>query len=630
MAPGAQQTYIIYVGQSTTSPDFQPPVTLCVEGPRAALYNHGDFAPTPLPINAYIQNVTDLERFGGQNTGPVVVTLNLPKGLVLAQDSQPLSQTVPNVTPGREAAVSWRVVGDGTVTGKLTYSITLSEAQDGVARVIQRSIEIPSPTGFTARGSSTTTDSAGVQRWQMLSIPLVTGRDTPESVLGIDKTQFLLRRYVNSKGSYVSPDTFLPGVAYWFKSSLTPDQPVNLVLPTDPNDPSSALRYNPLPNQVQPNADKYLLDVPFGWSQLANPYIYRYKFSDIQVINTVTLQNNTFEEAILAGWISPILWEYNTADPNVDVWGYRQITNPGEDMLPYHGYWINVRRQNLRFQFTGVDTPGAIVTRGVAKSGTIAPLVGTKGVAANSWAVNLSVKGASTTDAGLLIGVHPAAGDGADNFKSVRPPAMNSSVSLVSVNGEDQLGVDLRSPGIGKKVWNLTVQGTKPNENVVVSWGSLATSLPREYNLQLVDPTTNTHVRMRSAASYALNVGPSSVRNLQIVAEPTSGAGRMRVLSMSVNANGVPGSRSVASVSVNYALAADGDASVVIRDGRGRVVRTLNSTTRAVSGTNVSTLWDLRDARGVATPSGLYQIEVNATSPDGQHDRQVRPFVISR
>lgn len=83
-------------------------------------------------------------------------------------------------------------------------------------------------------------------------------------------------------------------------------------------------------------------------------------------------------------------------------------------------------------------------------------------------------------------------------------------------------------------------------------------------------------------------------------------------------------------MTVNYGLSAEAQAQIVIRDGRGRTLRTLGTGTRAANGAQNSTVWDLRDQNGVSLPGGVYQIEVNATTNDGQRDRRVQPFLISR
>ncbi len=629
LTPGQSKDVYIYFGQSTTTPDFQPPLTLCVGGPRALLYNHGDFAPTPFVISGYVQNVTDLQRFGGTNSGPVTLSLNLPKGLVLTPDSPPATQQISDTAPGQEAPVSWRVVADGTVNGLLTYSVSVSSAFVPSGKTIQRTVEVPAPTGFVAHGAGSSTDSAGTQRWQMISVPLTTGSDLPSEVLGMNAGDFFLKQYSATAGTYVDVTKLTPGSAYWFKYTKQADQPINLVRPVDPNDPTSALRYNPVDNQVQPDGQKFSEDMPSSWVQVANPYLYQLQFAEIQVQNIATQQVLTFTEAAIQGWIMPLIWQYDTSDPSPDNWAYRRISNFGETMAPYSGYWIKMRRSGLRFILPGVDTPGAIVTRGVTASTASAGISGL-GATATNWSLRLMAKGANTRDTDTYIGVNPKATDGLDNYKGEKPPVMNASVSVDSVNANTRLATDLRSPALGRKTWDILVRSVKPGEQVTLSWADIKSSVPRDYSLVLIDKDSNTRRAMGSTTSYAFTTNDQSVRNLQVVAEPTRGAGRMRVLSLDVTPNATPGSRAVSSVTVNYGLSAEAQAQIVIRDGRGRTLRTLGSSTRATSGATNSAVWDMRDQNGVSLPGGVYQIEVNATTTDGQRDRRVQPFLISR
>ncbi|MCX6382599.1 MAG: hypothetical protein NT023_24490 [Armatimonadetes bacterium] len=627
LAPGQSKDYYIYIGQSTATPDFHPPLALSVEGPLALLYNHGDFAPTPFTISAYVQNVTDLQRFGGTDSGAVTLSLNLPKGLILAPDSRPLTQQIGNTTPGQEAPVSWRVVADGTVSGKLTYSVAVASSFIPSGKVVQRTVEVPAPTGFVARGANSSTDSAGTQRWQMISVPLDTGGDLPSDVLGLSVSDFYMKQFSSAAHNYIDAPRLKPGTAYWFKYTKSADQPISFVRPVDPNNPTGPLRYNPLLGQVQPNAQKYLMDLPNDWNQIANPYLYEFRFAEIQVQDISTQQIMTFTEAAIQGWVMPLLWEYDTSDPNPDRWAYRRISNFGEMMVPYKGYWIKVRRNNIRFLMPGVDTPGANVTRS-ASSATLG--MDTPGTAANNWSLRLMAKGANSRDTDTFIGVHPKATDTLDNYKGEKPPAMNPSVSVDSIYNNTRLATDLRSPALGRKTWDILVRSVKSGEEVTLSWAGLRGSVPRDYSLVLVDKDANVRRGMSNTTSYTFKTGDSSTRSFQIVAEPTRGASRLRVLSLDVTPNATAGSRAVSSVTVNYGLSAEAQAQIVIRDGRGRTLRTLGTGTRAANGAQNSTVWDLRDQNGVSLPGGVYQIEVNATTNDGQRDRRVQPFLISR
>jgi hypothetical protein len=153
--------------------------------------------------------------------------------------------------------------------------------------------------------------------------------------------------------------------------------------------------------------------------------------------------------------------------------------------------------------------------------------------------------------------------------------------------------------------------------------------VPRDYTLILVDKETNVRRVMRNTASYAFNSGANATRSFQIVAEPSRGAGRVRITQLDVTPNTAAGGRSVSSVSINYNVSLDAETRVIIRDGRGRTLRTIVSPTR-VAGEAGALVWDLRDQNGTTLPSGVYNVELNAQTQDGQRDRRVQPFLLTR
>jgi flagellar hook assembly protein FlgD len=136
---------------------------------------------------------------------------------------------------------------------------------------------------------------------------------------------------------------------------------------------------------------------------------------------------------------------------------------------------------------------------------------------------------------------------------------------------------------------------------------------------------------MRTSNGYQVTTGTDATRKLQVIAEPTRMAGRARIASFDVVANGDGRSAGTRSVTINYTFTQTADARVYIRDGQGRTLRTLNTTTRAAGDTTTGTaLWDLKDQKGITLPTGVYSVELVMMDASGNRARQVRPYVMTR
>jgi hypothetical protein len=193
---------------------------------------------------------------------------------------------------------------------------------------------------------------------------------------------------------------------------------------------------------------------------------------------------------------------------------------------------------------------------------------------------------------------------------------------------------DLRAPGGATKTWNLTITSPKPNDNVTISWSDIAATVPKDWRLTLIDPSTSSRRALQSTSSYVINTGASATRSIQIVAVPGRSAGRLQILTFDVVPGAVsPGRAAPTNVTINYSFNNSADAQVNIRNASGRTLRTLVTSTRAVptgSATEGSAVWDMRDSHGVALPSGLYSVELVALTQDGQQSRQIKPYLLTR
>jgi hypothetical protein len=630
VAPGQDVKRITYLGNADTENDFGAPLALSVSGPAALSYTTDrsttpptvGATPNPFQISAYVQNLTDLSQSGGLAIGPVNLFLDLPKGLALAP-GETATKTISNVGAGGEGAVSWNVVPDPAahVNGQLRYTVTASPNL-GNGKSVQKVIEVPAPASLTLLGNATT---QGL--FKMASFPFLFGSASPTEILGLPASPPAIDivRYNPVTGHYESQNTFQIGQAYWVRSLSN----TTAILPID------TTKYPPLDNQVQPTATTLKLNYPKGWNQIADPYVYGFKFSELQIFDTDSLQLIDIVSASdsLHQWLLPAVYRYDTSDTSPANWHYVLEDNFGFVMEPYEGYWLYVKKANLQFIYPGTDTPGGQVTRAALVGAGIGSQ--TNKASIDNWKLQLAAHTNTSTDV-ANIGVAPKATDGEDGFKYGKPPVLNNSVQLNIVHAEwtsNTLMQDLRAPGNASKVWNLEVKSSKANEDVTLTWNNLARSVPRNYRLTLVDKDTNTRRSLQSNASYTVNTGTSGTRQIQIVADPVTRTGSVLITDFNVAQSGTRGAGGAGgAVTIRYTISQDAETQIIVRDGSGRSIRTLTPTRAAGNGTTGTgqAVWDMRDQSGAQISAGNYQLELNALGSNGQRARQIKPFIIPR
>jgi len=244
--------------------------------------------------------------------------------------------------------------------------------------------------------------------------------------------------------------------------------------------------------------------------------------------------------------------------------------------------------------------PPAITSR----SATTAP--------GNNWAAEIRAN-TNTQAASVYIG----SASSRRTFGSA-PSSDGSTISAsLGSDASNPVSADLRPQGVNQ-TWNLTVNGPV-NEPITITWPGI-TSVPRGWNLSLVDNSNNTRTNLRTASSYVTS-GGRGVRNLTLELTRET-AQRMLVSDIAVNTT-----RAIAP-SISFNLGADGQVSVAILKANGDAVRTV--VTRSVKAGVNNVVWDTRDNLGRSVVPGVYLVQVKATGTNGDTARAVSPFVIVR
>ncbi len=643
---GSSINKVAYLGSNTSTTDYTGPMTLSVSSPPALAFvtnsstvpSTASSTPNPFTITAYVQNISDLNSSGNQFPIPTVnFTIDLPPGLILAPGSNN-QQTITGLNPGAEGSVGWSVQLDpnNPQSGTLLYTVTATPNLS-TGKAVQRSIQIPAPATVTLDP-----DSLHPGFYKMLSFSELFGNATPSQILGLPSganitPQIDSRQWQPTTGHYIEQPTWTPGFAYWIKYT-----PTNTALTTPQTFVINAGLYPPLDQQVLPTASSYTVTYPVGWNQIGDPYVYNYTFSELQVFNANTLSNTDVVTASSSvnGWLLPAVYYYNTSDPNPANWFYQLEDNLGFQMQQGQGYWIYVEQSNLQFIYNGVDTPGGSVSRAAVAGRANLGLGTTLGKdTTNNWRLNLVAKSTHGLDTLSYIGVAPSATDTNDIYKWVKPPNFNAGTTMDIIHTDwgkanGRFAQDLRSPTLASKTWTVQLTAQPTDKTVTITWPAIAASVPRAYDVYLVDPTATTQVSLRDTSSYVVSMSPGVTRSLTIVAKPKTTNIAPTITSFSLQNTSGRAVGAPASVTISYVLSAEADTQINVRDTRGHIIRTINGTTRSATDTTSGNIgqvvWDVKDQHGVSLTSGTYNVEIVATNGSGQLSRQIKPFVLTR
>lgn len=439
---------------------------------------------------------------------------------------------------------------------------------------------------------------------------------TPYDLFG--SISFRLARYVPSLGGYAkvnypgeidSPEAWpaSPGVHPHGATQDTPPAGLGFVLEL----------LSDTPIVVDGIADKTrAYDITLtrgasGWNLIGNPFPFPVPWESVKIVyqgKTLTLN-----EAIAAGWIRPALYRYTTS-------GYTFDTPPSAVLVPWEAHWVRI----LPNEPDRVNDTMVLIVPPI-ESGAIVETPRSRAAASSDgWSFRLAASAGGVTDSHNFIGVDSRADDGFDTLDVEKPPVLDRSVELSFVHRDwgDSSGryaSDYRT-GVGAgETWEFEVTTDMASKDVTITWPDIS-SVPKKHSLILedVDGGSKTYMRTRSAYTYnsGTNAGP---RHFRLRAEPAD-AGRILLTNVVVSKT------KGATVNISYTVSRDARVEVRLRDSGNRLVTTLGGNTTRAAGLN-STHWD-STINGRQAPSGLYMVEIIATSLDGEVAKTVRPVLV--
>jgi len=608
VSPGQTRRFITYFGLAGADSDFESPYVLSVEAPFSLALATGDDpgttavegadhsyrTPNPFILRAFVNNVST------QPLSNIAVSVALPDGFTLTNANDPITKTIATVPSGTEQQVSWTIRSATTQSpGVRTITVSSSAGTGLNSKVIEREIGIPALPQLNFPNLT--------RRLDMISVPYDFQNRDIEHVLGSLGTigvtgggNAAVARYNPSSRAYAFfPDPFitslLPGYGFWlFNGSLA-----DILLPSD---------------RVEIPATQQV-GVPLNpdWNQIGCPYTVPTRLFDTQVITSDNAVR-TFQSAVNAGIIRPVLYEYspNPVDPTqAGVYTFSGDSNTLFN--PWRGYWIRtLQTVSLVYNATALIGPFRSDGEDFLRL-------------QNGWEVSLQASAGDRTSQTVGLGQDGQSQDGYDSRDVDYPPELSGGVRLAVLHPDwgRNAGAYLRDiRGSGRAATRWQLQADAPaNESVSLRWN--LRQAPADVQFTLVDLTTGARRHMRTTSGYVFNTGPfAESRAFEVVAERRS---RPSLAIPSMQA--VPGrGRSVA---VSFTLTADATVAALIESPTGRRVRTLAVDYPGVAGQNAIG-WDGRDDEGRLVPSGQYRCRVLVQTPDGQRAIAERIVVVNR
>jgi len=578
IAPNQQMVFTTYFGLQHATFDGNNPWAAYVDGPLALSYNPSGsgskLTPNPFTVSAGIFNNRDVTLTG------VTATISLPQGLILAP-GQSNSKTNSDLPSKSENLFSWTVIPDGTASGRLNYSVSFSSGPGIQGKVISRDIDIPA-----------LPNQSYLAGLQLVTFPYRLDNTAPTVAFGLNQSAFDLLQWDPVLAEYTAATAIIPGQGYWLNTHAAPGTKTAINLVGS--------------HPVTVSATPFEIKLKKGWQQIGSPYLTAVNWQDVQVVYTVGtdplgLTHLSIDQAAAAGFINPVLFRY---DPTTQ--GYAWDQDLSTSLVPFRGFWVQALTDNVSILIP--QPSGRGVVNKVSKYAA--------NVKGDSWKVKVSANINGSADVYNFFGMSSGASNTAGIEDVQKPPAMQNSVGagfmLGTTGGRSATyAQDLRAAG-GKQVWNFVVNTPKPNTDVTVTWSDVV-KVPKNYELIVVDDATGARSSMRQSSSIKVNSGANASRSITITAMPRSGANTLVL-------TGTPSSigRSTQSASIAITSSMDAVFNVKVKDASGNLVRNL-STGRAIStNTQTNVVWDQKDNKGTAMPSGVYQIAVTATSTDGQ------------
>ncbi|MEW6088155.1 MAG: hypothetical protein AB1498_07600 [bacterium] len=334
--------------------------------------------------------------------------------------------------------------------------------------------------------------------WKMISFPLLLLNEKSfGSVLGplgdrrVYKWDPFKKEY-----SKTYDTTFEPGDAFWFK--IKEDIPYDSV----------QIKVNGI--SVDPG-NVPVINLPPGWSQVANPYFYKIASSKIKVGQDTT---ELYVSDTANIWVENQFLTYDF-DSLSGKRSYLDLTN----ITPEIGFWMKNRSDkniNIIFPQLDADATGAMAVNSPSHK-----------IKNDGWGIKLTVQTKNYIDTNNYIGFMPSAKNTYDYFDlSEPPPVDDEGISLYLPHtdwGRDngKYRTDYRACGeygiFNKTNFDFIVEAYR-KDTAILSWEII--NPPVNYNLILYDKKDNKKINVNDMKNYSLGFTSTDIkREFSIIIE---------------------------------------------------------------------------------------------------------------
>jgi hypothetical protein len=238
---------------------------------------------------------------------------------------------------------------------------------------------------------------------------------------------------------------------------------------------------------------------------------------------------------------------------------------------------------------------------------------------ARNWVIPVVAATATAADSSSRAGIMETSGAG---VRASNPPSLPGTVDLYFTDPRGRaLACDVRPAASAATLeWPFAVWTDLKNAPVAVQLPDLS-AVPANLRVTLVDEDANRRVYARTMAAYTYDSRDGGVHRFRLVVEPERG-GSLVITAATAQAQ-------TRTVELSYTLSKQAAVTITIRNIAGREIATIVRGQDMAAGANTA-VWSLKDAHGLAVPSGPYVVVFKAVAEDGQQASTLKTVTVQR
>lgn len=344
-----------------------------------------------------------------------------------------------------------------------------------------------------------------------------------------------------------------------------------------------------------PTADTATVSIGLseGWNMIANP-------------RSMPVRLGSFASSVPDA-VRPFAFVYDNATGSyLMVSSEASLGATRDSLVGWEGAWVRATSGGVSLMLT----PGVASVDKVAKPQQ-ASLNG-------GWTIPVVARAGNRSDLAAMAGVVPGAGT-AHTIENPPTPPETVDVYFTDAAGT-RLAHDIRSD-LTSQTFDFVVSCEVPDALVTVSLPDLS-NVPNDLQVVLVDKQSGKSMYARTMQAYSYrSEGASSQRSFQLVVSPrTIGALHLNATAAQANGN---------NVALTYTVTKACSVNVRVMNLAGRCIRTLAADKPVQAGVQ-SELWNLCSSTGTRVPAGIYLLQIEAVTDNGQRVQGMTQVRVTR